>query len=325
MVGIAFGIDSSKQLIGDVLVSSQLMLYEPQRVGNKDEKTIRIPRGDKAHASPRLLRYFRNAELSWDESKCKVRFGLILSGDKLVDNIEFRQQLCDLNPEAIGGEMEGSGLYVACHDKGIDWILVKSICDWADGNKYENKDNQQKLAAENAASFVLHVLQQVPFIGEEQECEGVSSQESLKTNADKIYNIQKSEKIKDAAKAIDIKFAKFSGPKYQQLAKWFKDESKSTSKLNFINPLYSQNDIDFVFRYDISKFDYNLSSEILQFFEDLSEAENARTYIQNNCKNPDPQIQNLCTIEYQNMKFYIISSICKVADIRSQLKKIYTT
>lgn len=107
----------------------------------------------------------------------------------------------------------------------------------------------------------------------------------------------------------------------------FKNENKSTLKSNYvpINPLYSQNDIDFVFKYDISIFDYNLSSEIHQFFEDLSEAENARTYIQNNCKNPDPQIQTLCTIEYQNMKSYIKSSICKVADIRSQLKEIYET
>jgi hypothetical protein len=147
----------------------------------------------------------------------------------------------------------------------------------------------------------------------------------LKTNAEKIFNIQKSEKIKDAAKAIDIKFAKFSAPKYQQLAEIFKNENKFTSKSNYVpvNPLYSQNDIDFVFKYDISIFDYNLSSEIHQFFEDLSEAENARIYIQNNCKKPDPQIKTLCTIEYQNMKSYILSSIYKVADIRLQLKKIY--
>lgn len=325
MVGIAFGMDSEKQSIGEILVSQQLMLYELQRVGTKDEGTKIILRGDKAHASPRLLSYFRSADIDWDESKCKVNFGLILSGEKLVDNIDFRQQLCDLCPETIGGEMEGSGLYVACLDKKVDWILVKSICDWADGNKNENKDNQQKLAAGNAASFVLHVLQQIPFTGKEQEWEGVSSQGSLKINAEKLYNIQKSEKIKDAAKAIDMKFAKFSGPKYQELVKCFKDESKSTLKLNFINPLYSQNDIDFVYQYDISKFDYNLSSEILQFFEDLSEAENARIYIQNNCKNPDPQIQTLCMIEYQNMKSYIKSSICKIADIRSQLKNIYET
>lgn len=171
---------------------------------------------------------------------------------------------------------------------------------------------------------MLHVLQQVPFIWKDQEFVGVSSQEPFKTNANKIHDIQKSEKIKDTAKALDIKLAKFSGSKYQQLAERFKNESKS-AKNNVIDILYSQNDIDFLSRYDISIFDYNLSSEINQFFDDLSEAENSRVYIKNNYENPDPQIQTLCMIKYQNMKFYIISSISKVEDIRSQLKKIYAT
>ncbi len=179
MVGIAFGIDPEKQSIGDVLVSKQLMLYELQRVGTKDGNPKLIPRGDKVHSSTKLLNYFRSADLSWDESKCKVSFGLILSGEKLVDNIDFRQQLCDLDPEAIGGEMEGAGMYVACHDSRIDWILVKSICDWADGNKSHNKENQQKLAAKNAASFVLYMLQLVPFAGKSKVCESVSDMESL--------------------------------------------------------------------------------------------------------------------------------------------------
>jgi len=33
----------------------------------------------------------------------------------------------------------------------VDWILVKAICDWADGNKHQNKSRCQNEAAENAA------------------------------------------------------------------------------------------------------------------------------------------------------------------------------
>lgn len=160
MVGIAFGIDSQKQSIGDILVSSQLKLYELRRVGTDSEGRVKIiTRGDRPHASPRLVNHFTGAELHWDDSKPKVHFGLILSGEKLVDNIDFRQHLNDLEPEAIGGEMEGAGLYVACQDRKVDWILVKAICDWADGNKSEDKNDRQRLAAYNAASFALHVLQ----------------------------------------------------------------------------------------------------------------------------------------------------------------------
>ncbi len=160
MVGIAFGINEQKQAIGDILVSQQLWLYDLQRVG-KDEI---IPRGDKPHASSWLINRLQVANLSWDASKAKVRFGVVLSGEKLVDNIDYREQLKQFEPEAIGGEMEGAGMYVASHDKKVDWILVKAICDWADGNKGgPNKDAHQATAAHNAAAFVLHALQQAPL------------------------------------------------------------------------------------------------------------------------------------------------------------------
>ena len=175
MVGIAFGVNAEKQSIGDVLVSERLMLYEPQRVGTEEGRLNLISRGDRPHASPWLLNCFRSADLYWDKLKPKIRFGLILSGEKLVDNIDFRQQLRKFESEAIGGEMEGAGLYVACQDAKVDWILVKSICDWADGHKARRKDKRHRLAAHNAASFVLHVLQHAPLIQEGEQSEPISS------------------------------------------------------------------------------------------------------------------------------------------------------
>jgi nucleoside phosphorylase len=99
--------------------------------------------------------------VNWDQAK--VHFGLILTGEKLVDNIDFRNQLGQFEPEAVGGEMEGAGLYVACQDKKVDWILVKAICDWADGRKNRNKQKRQTLAANNASRFVVHALEQAPL------------------------------------------------------------------------------------------------------------------------------------------------------------------
>jgi formylglycine-generating enzyme required for sulfatase activity/nucleoside phosphorylase len=159
LVGIAFGADDKKQRIGDILVSQQLQLYELQRV-SPDRL---ISRGDKPHASPRLIDYFRHAALEWDESMAPVDFGLLLSGEKLVDDLDYRKQLQQFGPEAIGGEMEGAGLYVACQDAKVDWIVIKAICDWADGHKKRNKTARQQLAAGNAAAFVAHALQQAPL------------------------------------------------------------------------------------------------------------------------------------------------------------------
>jgi nucleoside phosphorylase len=51
--------------------------------------------------------------------------------------------------------MEAAGLCEAAQMEGVNWIVVKSICDWADGsagNKY------QAFAATGAVEFVFHVF-----------------------------------------------------------------------------------------------------------------------------------------------------------------------
>ena len=159
MVGIAFGMNEQKQAVGDILVSRQLMLYDLQRVGASQI----IPRGDRPHGSGKLLNYLSSAELDWEGAP--VRFGLLLTGDKLVDDIDYREQLKRLEAEAIGGEMEGAGLYVACQDAKVDWVVVKGICDWGDGNKEQHKEARQKMAADSAAAFVVHALQHAAFDG----------------------------------------------------------------------------------------------------------------------------------------------------------------
>ncbi len=162
MVGIAFGLDPKGQQIGDILIARQLLGYELQRVGTGPDgaPTIRT-RGDRPSASTRLLDRCRAGALTWRGPA--LHFGLVLSGEKLVDNQDFRAQLRQLEPEAIGGEMEGAGLYAAAQRSKVDWILVKAICDWADGKKHVNTRQRQRTAAQNAASFVLHVVQQGGF------------------------------------------------------------------------------------------------------------------------------------------------------------------
>ena len=181
MVGVGFGLKPDKQEIGQVLVASRTMNYEPQRVGLKDGKEESIPRGTRADVSTKLLNHFRAAEVKGDKADPKVSVGLIISGEKLVDNPEFLKKLQASEPEAIGGEMEGSGLYAACQMAKVDWILVKGICDWGDGNKDNpNKDNDQQLAARNSACFVVKALKLGKLIEPKQQHE--SSAEAGATN-----------------------------------------------------------------------------------------------------------------------------------------------
>jgi nucleoside phosphorylase len=156
-VGIAFGVNERKQKIGEILISRQLRLYDLQRRGAKI-----ILRGDKPHASTRLINFFDGfAQTTWEGAKAET--GLILTGDTLVDDIDYRDQLITFEEEAIGGEMEGAGVYVSCQEHKVDWIVIKAICDWGDGKKSVRKKARQTKAAQSAMSFVMHALEGSPL------------------------------------------------------------------------------------------------------------------------------------------------------------------
>jgi nucleoside phosphorylase/ubiquinone/menaquinone biosynthesis C-methylase UbiE len=162
MPGIAFGLQPRKQHFGDVLVSKQIHLYEVQK-----RNPLRIiSRGDKPHCSDFLLRYLRGCQYDWQNASTRkgslrpqVVAGLMLSGEKLVDDPDFVYELSELEPEAIGGEMEAAGVYSAAQRELTHWIIVKAVCDWGlgKGNEY------QKIAAQNSVDFIFHALGQDAF------------------------------------------------------------------------------------------------------------------------------------------------------------------
>jgi nucleoside phosphorylase len=161
MVGIAFGRDPDKQRLGDVLVADRIIAYEPSRVG----PVVNEQRGHHPPAGQTLLNRFQNV-IGWTFTgpageECRIRIGPVLSGEKLIDQPEFKRNLFDHYPNAIGGEMEGVGLAAAADRSRCEWLLVKGICDWADGNKRNpHKDRDQEFAAAAAVSLTRHVLNQ---------------------------------------------------------------------------------------------------------------------------------------------------------------------
>lgn len=156
LVGIAFGknIDEKKQVLGDILISTQVVPYELARIGEKENHQ----RGPRPEAGITLVTRARNLRFKWTTHEGQVRSavpGPILSGEKLVDNMDFKRKLFVTYPDAIGGEMEGAGTYAAAERAGIEWIIIKAICDWGDGAK--NKE-AQPLAAANATAFLRELL-----------------------------------------------------------------------------------------------------------------------------------------------------------------------
>ena len=192
LLGIAFGIDNSKQKLGDVLIAESIFPYESQKLN----ENFSVHRGQSVPCGNILSERFRIRRSDWKPTfngqsfDVSVYQGLVLSGDKVVNNREFRDALVKEFPTAIGGEMEGAGAYSAVAPQ-TEVILIKSICDWADGNK---NDSAQPFAAFTAVSLTKHVLSKPdvlhPLIGSDYQTQTTISNISypLATKISPILN-----------------------------------------------------------------------------------------------------------------------------------------
>ena len=160
-VGIAFGADARKQAIAEVLVSEFVVDYELGKLHKDGNLTLR---GKRPPASRTWLRALEQLDTRQNASTAKttwpkLHFGGILSGEKLVDHLDYRNRLMELagQDDIVGGEMEAAGLFTALEGTRTDWLVVKAICDWADGQKGQGKERRQQHAAANAAQ-VVHAL-----------------------------------------------------------------------------------------------------------------------------------------------------------------------
>ncbi|MES2670340.1 MAG: SEFIR domain-containing protein [Pseudomonadota bacterium] len=156
-VGVGFGLKGNQSL-GDVLISNQVTTYESARL-NGDGSTSR--RAEILAATPAWLERAKYFELDG----IKRRVGLVLCGEKLVDNANFRESLRKDYPLAIGGDMESFGVATACngHDRfRIGWLVIKGISDLGDGAKNAGGELQadldQYLAAYRAAMVAFSTV-----------------------------------------------------------------------------------------------------------------------------------------------------------------------
>lgn len=175
LVGICYGLRPDEHDFGDVLVCNQLRAIDLRKVaepaglppqpksrtaaeaadkiantqppsGDPDE----IVRGDSVKPSTMLLGRLREAAHQL-RGEIPVHFGPMLTASTLVSSRAFRDKLRAAHPDALGGEMEGAGVYAAAAHAKVDWIVVKGICDWG----FDKTDEYHRPAAENAAAVVV--------------------------------------------------------------------------------------------------------------------------------------------------------------------------
>jgi len=155
MPGIAFGADITKQKAGHVLIANSIIPYEIQKISNgKISYRNPVPA-----TSDALINRVRNA-FAWefklpDGTLISKHIGAILSGEKLINDKKFKDELLSEYPNAIGGEMESSGVWSSASKHSKQWIIIKSVCDWADGIK---NDEYQELAAATSVSLCKFIF-----------------------------------------------------------------------------------------------------------------------------------------------------------------------
>lgn len=151
LLGICYGLREEEQRLGDVIVGRRLQVIN-LRVGEEETRDL----GDATTAGHRLVERFAVAE---PPEGVRVWQGTLLSWDVLVDFPPLRAWLRERYRGALGGEMEGAGVSAASIREGVEWIVVKGICDWGQGKS----DDAQRLAASNATALVLGLIEARAF------------------------------------------------------------------------------------------------------------------------------------------------------------------
>lgn len=154
LYGIAFGLEENVHNIGDVLISERIIPYEMVKYNNGDV----IDRSHRPESSELLKNRFKEFT-EWSHTfpngkKAELRYGPILSGEKLFNDRERRNEFKSRHPEAIGGDMEAAGFATSAMRYKVDWIVIKGICDWA----HKKGDKNHQLAADSAISLITAVF-----------------------------------------------------------------------------------------------------------------------------------------------------------------------
>lgn len=164
LLGLAFGFDNKKYRFGDVLIARTIQPCEYGKLESSGDTSYRgIPKECGPILADRLKAHSQTWTHNWIEGikgkKVQTHQGFVLSGEKVIDNKEFRDKLYESfkSFRPIGGEMEGGAAYslIGYIDTTIEIILIKGIGDWADGNK---NDDAQPFAAYTAVSLAKYVL-----------------------------------------------------------------------------------------------------------------------------------------------------------------------
>lgn len=165
LVGITGGFESADVRPGDVVVPDQVVGYESGKLtadGPLRRPEVYRPDFDLLAAARSVERTewadtIRTAPPEPGEAP-RIRFGTVLSGEKVVADAVTAADLRRSWPKAVAIEMESYGSALAIYRHGGRFLMIKGVSDLADANK---DDRWRAYAAEAAARYAHAVLRRI--------------------------------------------------------------------------------------------------------------------------------------------------------------------
>jgi nucleoside phosphorylase len=166
LVGIAGGIGANDVSFGDVVVPDQVVGYEPGKVRPElHERRPEVYRPDfelltvaQSVAPAEWIPMIGQAAPDATRQP-RAHFGTVLSGEKVIADVAFLDEVRAGWPKAVGVEMESFGTALAAYRGGGNFLMVKGISDLADAAK---DDRWRAYALEAGARFAVALLRRLP-------------------------------------------------------------------------------------------------------------------------------------------------------------------
>lgn len=141
--GICYGVNQSKEQLGDVVLSRKIYPYfigvkiNGEELKVSDDNSLMI--NDKLNLALNNL-CVNNKFLGLD---FKVFFKNYITGEAVVSSKKWRRKFTEITTQEIyAGDMEGYGLFKECNSskKSIPCFILKSICDWGENKNFDTKE-----------------------------------------------------------------------------------------------------------------------------------------------------------------------------------------
>jgi nucleoside phosphorylase len=161
-IGLCGGLKVGRQSLADVVVSSDVIYYEPGLIVPEGHlQRVRVS----GMTPPSILQLAREISQEYvaGGNAIGIHIGSIASGEKVITSHESLSELLSNWSNVIAVDMEGAGVFEAIASLGKDTsiTIVRGISDFADGRKSDDKRSE---AIQNAVTVALELIRRIPRV-----------------------------------------------------------------------------------------------------------------------------------------------------------------